>query len=105
MNRAFRTLIDYDEGAGNNKLEYLPKADFEWLIRNGHIRFAVRDTYREDFSEALRMSQRNMKGVDLPSEKYTKRIDEICSNKYVYWYNLDDISHMFISKFKNSIMG
>ena len=49
------------------------------------------------------MSQRNMKGVDLPSEKYTKRIDEICSNEYVYWYNLDDISHRFTSKFKNSI--
>lgn len=103
LNRAFRTLIDYDEGAGYYKLEYLPKADFEWLIRNGHIRFAARDTYKGDFSEALRMSQRNMKGVDLPSEKYTKRIDESCSNEYVYWYNLDDISHRFTSKFKNSI--
>ena len=27
LNRAFGTLIDYDEGAGNYKLEYLPKAD------------------------------------------------------------------------------
>lgn len=103
LNRAFRTLIDYDEGAGNYKLEYLPKADFEWLIRNGHIRFAARDTYKGDFSEVLRVSQRNMKGVDLPSEKYTRGIDEICSNEYVYWYNLDEISHRFTAKFKNSI--
>lgn len=95
LNRAFMTLIDFYEGAGNYKLEYLHKADFEWLIRNGHIRFAARDTYKGDFSEALRMFQRNMKGVDLPSEKYTKRIDEICSNEYVYWYNLDEISHVY----------
>lgn len=103
LNRAFRTLIDYEEGAGNYKLEYLPKADFDWLIRNGHIRFAARDTYKGDFSEALRVSQKNMKGVDLPSERYTRRIDEICSNEYVYWYNLDDISHRFTYKFMNSI--
>ena len=27
LNRAFRTLIGYDEGAGIYKLEYLPKTD------------------------------------------------------------------------------
>lgn len=103
LNRAFRALIDYKEGEGAYNLDYLPKADFETLIRDGHIRFAARDTYKGDFSEALRISQSNLKGVDLPSEKYTKKIDEICSNQYVYWYNLDDISRRFTLKFINSI--
>ena len=100
LNRAFRTLVDDREGAGYT-LEDLPQdADFDRLIQKGHIRFAARDRYRGNFSDALRVSQEKMKGVDLPGERYTKRIDEICSDKYVYWYNLDAISRKFTLNFK-----
>lgn len=103
LNRAFRTLIDYRESEGNYNLDYMPKADFEELIREGHIRFAARDNFRGDFSGALRVSQQKKQAVDLPSERYTKKIDEICSNEYVYWYNLKEISQLFTSKFRDSV--
>lgn len=100
LNKAFRTLIDYDEGA-EYKLEDLPqKADFHELIGKGHIRFAARDIYRGNFSDALRKPQEKMKRVDKPSEQYIKLIDSICSDKYVYWYNLDRVSRKFTSNFK-----
>lgn len=103
LNKAFRTLIDYRESEGDYNLDYMPKADFETLIREGHIRFAARDTFKGNFSEALRVSQQGKQAVDVPSERYTKKIDEICSNEYVYWYNLKEISQLFTSKFKDSI--
>lgn len=103
LNRAFRTLIDYDEGADYD-LEDLPiDADFSWLIQNGHISFAARDNCRGNFSDALRIFPKSMKGVDLPGEKYTDTISQICSDKYVYWYNLDEISRKFTNNFKNHL--
>ena len=103
LNKAFRTLIDYHESEGDYNLDYMPKADFGDLIREGHIRFAAREKFKGNFSEALRVSQQDMQAVDVPSERYTKMIDEICSNEYVYWYNLDEVSQLFTSKFKDSI--
>lgn len=100
LNRAFRTLVDYDEGA-DYMLDDLPReADFDKLIEEGHIRFAARDKYKGNFSDALRKSQEKMTEVDLPGKKYTEMIDGICSDEYVYWYNLDEISRRFTSKFK-----
>lgn len=96
-------MIDYHESEGDYNLDYMPKADFGDLIREGHIRFATREKFKGNFSEALRVSQQDMQAVDVPSERYTKMIDEICSNEYVYWYNLDEVSQLFTSKFKDSI--
>ena len=45
-------------------------ADFEWLIREGHIRFAARNTFEGNFSEALRQSQISKQNVDQPSDRY-----------------------------------
>ena len=103
LNRAFRTLIDHREGEGYYNLDYIPKADFDWLIREGHIRFAARNEFRGNFSEALRVSQQGKQAVDLPSEKYTRMIDEISSDKYIYWYDLEKVSQEFTSKFKSAI--
>lgn len=103
LNRAFRTLIDCQEGEGYYTLKYLPKEDFEWLIREGYIRFAARDQFKGDFSSGLREAQKKMQTVDQPSERYTKRLDEICSNEHIYWYNLDNVTRRFTSKFKKGI--
>ncbi len=101
LNKAFRTLVDYDEG-DIYTLEDLPQwADFDWLIHNGYIRFAARDKFKGNFSDALRKSQSKMKHVDLPGEKYTKTIDEISSNEYIYWYGLDEISRKFTNNFRH----
>ena len=99
LNRAFRTLVDYDEGVKFAKEDLPKEADFDRLIKEGHIRFAARDKYKGHFSDALRKSQEKMTHVDLPGSNYTEKIDEICSDKYVYWYNLDEISRRFTSKF------
>ena len=110
LNKAFRTLIDYREGAGYDLSDLsekndLPNTDFAELILNGHIGFATRDIYKENFFESLRASQKKMKDVDLPNKRYIKMIDDMCSNNNVrkYCYNLDKISHMFTNKFKNSL--
>ena len=101
LNKAFRTLVDYNEG-DDYTLEDLPQwADFDWLIQNGYIRFAARDKYKGNFSDALRKSQSKMKDVDLPGEKYTRTIDEISSDEYIYWYNLDEISRKFTANFRH----
>lgn len=101
LNKAFRTLVDYNEG-DDYALEDLPQwADFDWLIQNGYIRFAARDKYKGNFSDALRKSQSKMKDVDLPGEKYTRTIDEISSDEYIYWYNLDEISRKFTANFRH----
>lgn len=102
LNKAFRTLVDIREGEGYN-LNYLPKSDFEWLISEGHIRFAARDKYKGNFSEGLREAQKKMKRVDQPSERYTKRLDEICSNDRVYWFDLEEISKKFTENFQKGI--
>lgn len=100
LNRAFRTLVDYKEGA-RYALEELPmEADFGRLIKEGHIRFAARDKYKGNFSVALRKSQEKMRNVDLPGKNYTEMLDEISSDEYIYWYNLDEISQRFTSKFR-----
>ena len=103
LNRAFRTLITNNEGDGNYNLDYVPDPDFDWLIKEGHIRFAARDTFEGNFSEALRESQMGKRNVTPPSVAYTRMIDEICSNEYVYWYSLDEVSKRFTSKFMGSI--
>ena len=100
LNRAFRTLVDYDEGIDFVKDDLPQKADFDELIREGHIRFAARDKYKGSFSDALRESQQKMTKVDLPSKKYTEMIDLICSDEYIYWYNIDKVSQRFTSKFR-----
>lgn len=102
LNRAFRTLIDSHEGKGYYK-EDLVNADFEWLIREGHIRFAARNDSDGNFSETLRKTQKSKKNVDHPSKKYTKMIDEVCSDTMVYWYSIEEISKRFTSKFKSCI--
>lgn len=102
LNRAFRTLVDVREAKGYN-LNYLPKADFNWLISEGHIRFAARDKYRGCFSDGLRKAQKDMKTVDQPSEQYTKHLDEICSDSQVYWFNLENVSRMFTNNFREGI--
>lgn len=99
LNRAFRTLVDYEEGLQVAWDDLPDKADFDILIKTGHIRFAARDKYKGHFSDALRKSQEKMTDVDLPGKNYTEKIDEISSDKYVYWYNLDEISRRFTSKF------
>ncbi len=103
LNKAFRTLISYDEGPEYTTEDLPERADFDWLIQTGHIRFAARDKYKGNFSDALRISQKNLKEVDLPNEKYTGMINEICSDKYVYWYNLDKVSRMFSSNFRRKM--
>ncbi|MCX4378348.1 MAG: hypothetical protein OSJ61_19585, partial [Lachnospiraceae bacterium] len=40
------------------------------------------------------------KKVDLPGENYKKKIAEICSDEFIYWYNLDEVSHKFTSNFR-----
>lgn len=102
LNRAFRTLVDVREAKDYN-LSYLPKADFDWLISEGHIRFAARDDYKGRFSDGLREAQKKMETVDQPSERYTKRLDEICSDNQVYWFNLKKISGMFTNNFREGI--
>lgn len=102
LNRAFRTLVDVREAKDYN-LNYLPKADFDWLISEGHIRFAARDNYKGRFSDGLREAQEKMETVDQPSERYTKRLDEICSDNHVYWFNLKKISGMFTNNFREGI--
>lgn len=102
LNRAFRTLVDVREAKDYN-LNYLPKADFDWLISEGHIRFAARDKYKGCFSDGLRKAQEKMKTVDQPRERYTKRLDEICSDSQVYWFNLEKISGMFTNNFREGI--
>ena len=102
LNRAFRTLIDVREAKDYN-LDYLPKADFDLLISEGHIRFAARDNYKGRFSDGLREAQEKMKTVDQPNERYTKHLDEICSDDQVYWFNLKKISRMFTKNFREGI--
>jgi len=103
LNKAFRSLIDYRESKGDYNLDFLPKADFKELICKGYIRFAARRPFEGNFFEALRVSQQGKEAVDLPSERYTRMIDEICPNEYVYDYSLDTVSQLFTSKFKDSI--
>ncbi len=101
LNKAFRTLVDYDERDEYMTDDLPPNADFDWLIRTGHIRFAARDTYKGNFSEALQLFERKLKKkVDLPGENYKKKIAEICSDEFIYWYNLDEVSHKFTSNFR-----
>lgn len=104
LNRALRTLIDYDE-SGKYATNDLPEnADFDWLIRTGHIRFAARDTYKGNFSGALRTFRGKAKyKADLPDESYIKKIEEISSDEYVYWYDLNDVSHKFTSNFRKNM--
>lgn len=103
LNRAFRALFDYSEGEGYYKIENVPKADFEWLVQEGHVRFAARENLKGNLFTKLRKSQLDKQAVDLPSEKYVRRIDEICSDQNIYWYALEDISKKFSSKFMDGI--
>lgn len=108
LNRALRTLILEEEGKneyGKRKydLRNLPPADFGELIRDGSIKLAARDIYKGNFSDALRNAQGNKTRVDLPSEKYTRMIDELCKEENIYWWNADVIAQMFTTKIKDSL--
>lgn len=108
LNRALRTLILEEEGKneyGKRKydLRNLPPADFGELIKDGSIKLAARDIYKGNFSDALRNAQGNKTRVDLPSEKYTRMIDEFCKEENIYWWNADVIAQMFTTKIKDSL--
>lgn len=103
LNRALRTLILEEEGWNKYDLRNLPPADFGELIKDGSIKLAARDIYKGSFSDALRNAQKNKTRVDLPSEKYTRMIDEICKEENIYWWNADVIAQMFTTKIKDSL--
>ena len=103
LNKALRTLILQDEGKNKYDLRHLPPADFGELINSGSIRLAARDIYKGSFSNSLRNAQNNKKGVDFPSKKYTELIDEICKEKYIYWWNEDRVSYMFTKKIRENM--
>lgn len=103
LNRAFRTLLLTGEGEGHYDLSPLPSADFEWLVREGFIRFAARDIYKGNFSERLRVAQQNKIKVDLPSKEYSYLIGQIHKDENTYWWSLDEVSEMFTSKFKDEL--
>lgn len=110
LNRAFRALIDEGEGAGHYRYQsdtgyhYVPEvADFEWLIRKGHIQFAARNTYDGSFSELFKESQKKMKHVDLPSERYVEKLDAICKDQYVRKYSIEEASQRFTLAFWENV--
>lgn len=103
LNRALRTLILSDEGKGFYDLSKLPEADFGKLIEDGSIKLAARDICRGNFSDRLRDIQSNKKRVDLPSEKYTRYIDEICNEENIYWWNAEQISKMFTKNIRKKL--
>lgn len=104
LNRAFRTLVDYNESGAYKTTDLPEKADFDRLIETGHIRFAARDTFKGNFSDTLRIFEgKPKKKFDLPSEEYIEKITGISSNDHVYWYNLDKVSHKFTSNFRNAM--
>lgn len=105
LNRALRTLILEEEGGGKYNLNGLPwKDEFSKLIEKGHIKLAARDIYKGNFSERLREAQNNKKHVDLPSEKYTKLIDELCNkDDNIYWWNAEKVSQKFTQKFRDNL--
>lgn len=95
LNRALRTLILQDEGGRHYDYRKLPPPDFAELIKEGAIKLAARDDYKGSFSQGLRDAQSDKKRVDLPSEQYTKMIDEICKEENIYWWNQKEVSRMF----------
>lgn len=105
LNRALRTLILESEGKGKYNLKGLPpKDEFGKLIEKGNIKLAARDIYKGNFSERLREAQNNKKHVDLPSEEYTKLIDELCKKEEnIYWWNADKVSQKFTQKFRKEL--
>lgn len=103
LNRALRTLILQEEGRQHYDYRNLPPADFAKLIENGSIKLAARDIYRGNFSRSLRDAQSNKKRVDLPSEKYTRLIDERCREREIYWWNEKEVSRMFTKKIRMNL--
>lgn len=105
LNRALRTLILENEGKGEYDLSGLPTNDkFDELIEKGYIKLAVRDIYKDNFSESLRVLQNNKKHIDLPSEKYTRHIDEICKNgDNIYWWNAEEVSKNFTKNIRDKL--
>lgn len=103
LNRALRTLILQDEGGQHYDYRKLPPADFAELIKKGSIKLAARDDYKGSFSQSLRNAQSNKKHVDIPSEKYTRLIDEICKEENIYWWNEKEVSQMFTKNIRRNL--
>lgn len=107
LNRAFRSLIDKDEGDGyyfkDNEVHLRYPADFARLIKEGHIRVAARDTF-SNFSDLYAETMEKKKHVDLPeSPKYIELIDAICPPQYIEKYSIDKASENFSSLFRKEI--
>lgn len=103
LNKAFRTLIDKREGVGYNQ-DFLPEAaDFDWLIQEGHIEFAARDDRVGNFSDLSEEFRLKKKNVDLPSEEYARKLDEIYYGKRIHEYNINEATKKFTFKFRDQV--
>ncbi len=106
LNRALRTLIDSGERKRTYDLRKVPEADFGELIRNGSIKLAARDIYKNDFFRSFSDRQMNKKLVDLPGENYTKIMNELCNGlceEDIYWWNEKRVSQMFTKNIRDEL--
>jgi len=77
--------------------------DYEELIKEGSIIATVRDKLPlENFSSELRKIQERNKHTNLPSEEYTRKIDNLFNEKYgnIIEFKLEDVSKRFTDKVK-----
>lgn len=103
LNGAFRALIGGTKGTVYNN-DYIPEvADFDWLLKTGHIEFAARDDHNGSFTDLWEDFREKKKNIDLPEKEYAQEIDKIYQNKYVHKYDIDEATSKFTSKFRHQV--
>lgn len=103
LNKAFRSLIVQGEGVGYNN-DYLPDvADFDWLIKKGHIEFAARDDQEKSFARLSEEFAKKKRNIDLPSEGYAEKLDDIYHGRYMHRYNINEAAKRFTYNFRDQV--